>query len=312
MSSLPVLAKIDLNLIRILHTLLTTQSVSKSAFRLGMHQPGVSAALKRLRALTGDPILVRSGSVMVPTDVGRGLIEPSTIILREADRLFIGTRDRRFDPAVSSAVLRVACSDYLDPTFLPLLIGEIRRRAPNVTLELVSLSADLDYRARLASGELDLVIGNWLKPPPDLHLGRLFSDEVVCLVARDHPAVRRPLTVDKYLSCQHVAPNPFHAAGPGVIDDHLASLGLSRQVAVRCPIFTLLPQIVADSLLVLTTGRLFCSRFVDKLPVRIVPCPVGFPPMRFYQLWHERSHQSAAGRWLRETTRDVASRLRAN
>ena len=49
MSKPPALAKIDLSLIRILHTLLTTRSVSKSAVRLGMHQPGVSAALKRLR-----------------------------------------------------------------------------------------------------------------------------------------------------------------------------------------------------------------------------------------------------------------------
>ena len=27
------------------------------------------------------------------------------------------------------------------------------------------------------------MIGNWLKPPPELHMGRLFSDEVACLVA---------------------------------------------------------------------------------------------------------------------------------
>ena len=36
-----------------------------------------------------------------------------------------------------------------------------------------------------------MVIGNWLKPPDDLHLGELFADEVVCLVGKDHPAVRR-------------------------------------------------------------------------------------------------------------------------
>ena len=44
---------------------------------------------------------------------------------------------------------------------------------------------------------------------------------------------------------------------------------------------------VAQSLLVLTTGRLFCSRYVDTLPVRIVRCPVAFPPLTYYQLWHD-------------------------
>jgi len=33
---------------------------------------------------------------------------------------------------------------------------------------------------------------------------------------------------------------------------------------------------VAQSLLVLTTGRLFCSRYVDALLPRIVRCPVAF------------------------------------
>ena len=41
--------KIDLHLIRVLHTVLTERSVSRAAIRLGMHQPAVSASLKRLR-----------------------------------------------------------------------------------------------------------------------------------------------------------------------------------------------------------------------------------------------------------------------
>ena len=52
--------KIDLHLIRVLHTVLTDRSVSRAAIRLGMYQPAVSSALKRLRELAGDPLLVRS------------------------------------------------------------------------------------------------------------------------------------------------------------------------------------------------------------------------------------------------------------
>jgi hypothetical protein len=50
---------------------------------------------------------------------------------------------------------------------------------------------------------------------------------------------------------------------------------------------------VASSLLVLTTGRHYCERFVGQLPVTILQCPVEFPRMRYYQLWHERTHASA-------------------
>jgi DNA-binding transcriptional LysR family regulator len=66
---------------------------------------------------------------------------------------------------------------------------------------------------------------------------------------------------------------------------------------------------VAESWLVLTTGRLFCSRYVDQMPVRIVRCPVAFPPLTYYQLWHELTHASASMRWLREQVREVARRL---
>jgi hypothetical protein len=52
-----------------------------------------------------------------------------------------------------------------------------------VQLELMPLTRDYDYRRHLAHGDVDLVIGNWLRPPEELHLGRLISDDVVCLVA---------------------------------------------------------------------------------------------------------------------------------
>jgi DNA-binding transcriptional LysR family regulator len=287
--------------------------------RLASTQPAVSAQLKRLRALTGDPLLVRSGHGMTPTDAALQLLEPATRVLNDADRLFSPrARSRSFEPLSSAATFRIAASDYLDPMFLPTLVAHLKHVAPQARLHLLPLSGEFDYRRSLAAGEVDLVIGNWLEPPGELHLGRLMSDEIVCLVADDHPASRlspRAWTAERYLACEHVAPMPFHAgargAAPGVIDDHLASLGLARDVVVRSAHFSLIPLMVAQSLLVLTTGRLFCSRYVDTLPVRIVRCPVAFPPMAYYQLWHELTHASAAQRWLREQVRDVARRIGA-
>jgi DNA-binding transcriptional LysR family regulator len=81
-------------------------------------------------------------------------------------------------------------------------------------------------------------------------------------------------------------------------------------VVARCPHFGQIPAMVAESLLVLTTGRHYCERFLDRLPVQILPCPVQFPRMMYYQLWHERTHSSAAGRWLRDQVKAVAAALR--
>ena len=180
--------KIDLHLIRVLHTVLTERSVSKAAIRLGMYQPAVSASLKRLREMAGDPLLVRSGSGMVPTDAGLRMLEPSASILRtgEGNKQYnVRLRDllkrgaesmfsdaRGFDPATAQHTFRIAASDYLDPLFLPQLVAQIKQQAPCCPIEIHPLSAESDYRARLALGEIDVVIGNWTTPPDDQHRHR--------------------------------------------------------------------------------------------------------------------------------------------
>lgn len=308
--------KIEFHLVKVLHVLLTERSVSRAALKLQSTQPVVSAQLKRLRELTGDPLLVRAGNAMTPTDSALALLEPAMHLLQDAERLFSPrARSSGFDPATSGTSFRVAASDYLDPLFLPELVARIQHLAPQVRIELHSLSGEFDYRRSLALGEVDLVIGNWLEPPGELHMGRLLSNEIVCLVADDHPVTRmssRVWSTQKYLECEHVAPMPLHPGARGVIDEHLGDLGLARRVAVRSAHFSLIPLMVAQSLLVLTTGRLFCSRYVDSLPVRVVRCPVPFPPMTYYQLWHDLTHTSAPLRWLREQVRDVARSLGAH
>ncbi len=300
--------KIDLHLIRVLHTVLTERSVSRAAIRLGMHQPAVSAALKRLRDLAGDPLLVRSGAGMVPTEAGLRMVEPSASILRAAEVLFTGVRG--FDPQTATSTFRVAASDYLDPLFLPQLVAQIKSVAPGCQIEIHPLSAAANYHAQLAQGDVDVVVGNWLKPPEDLHLGKLFADEVVCLVRADHPATRRGWSVESWLASEHIAPTPTHPGARGVIDDHLEGLGLTRNITARCPHFGLIPSMVASSLLVLTTGRQYCERFTDALPVKVLECPIDFPQLMYYQLWHERTHASASAKWLRERIKAVAAALR--
>lgn len=300
--------KIDLHLIRVLHTVLTERSVSRAALRLGMYQPAVSASLKRLRELAGDPLLVRSGASMVPTVAGLRMIEPAADILRSAETLF--SEARSFDPATAHHTFSLAASDYLDPLFLPQLVSQVKAAAPNCHIEIHPLSADADYRNHLAQGQYEVVIGNWLKPPEDLHLGRLFGDEVVSLVSLQHPAARRGWDLEAWLAAEHIAPTPTHPGARGVIDELLAAQGLSRNITARCPHFGLIPAMVAGSLLVLTTGRQYCERFTSHLPVQVLPCPVPFPRMMYYQLWHERTHASNAGRWLREQIKSVAASLR--
>jgi DNA-binding transcriptional LysR family regulator len=306
------MTKVDLHLVKVLHTVITEGSVSRAAMKLASTQPAISAQLKRLRTLTGDALLVRAGTGLAPTATALALVEPAATLLRAADAIFGERRaGRAFDAAHSDTRFTIAASDYLDPLFLPELVARLQREAPHARIDLHPLSSDYDYRKSLARGELDLAVGNWLEPPGELHLGRLVSDEIVCLVGEDHPAARNPRGWNpaRYLDADHVAPTPFAPGVRGVIDDHLAELGLERRIVVRSPHFGLIPLMLAQTHLVLTTGRLFCSRYVEALPLKIVRCPIEFPPLTYYQLWHDVTHASPAGRWLREQVRKVARAL---
>ena len=180
--------KIELSLIRAFHTVITERSVSRAALKLRTTQPALSGQLKRLRGLIGDPLLVRAGNAMAPTAVALGLLPAAAQVLQGAQALFGGhAAAQGFVPALAAQHFRVAASDYLDPIFLPELVARVRSQAPGVTLDLLPLTRDYDYRGHLARGEVDLVVGNWLAPPAELHLGRLVSDEIVCLVGLDHP-----------------------------------------------------------------------------------------------------------------------------
>ena len=74
---------IDTYLLRVLHTLLMERSVTRAAVKLNQSQPAISAALRRLRDITGDPLLVRGKAGMVPTEYGLRLLEPTQNALRD-------------------------------------------------------------------------------------------------------------------------------------------------------------------------------------------------------------------------------------
>jgi len=287
----------DAQLLRTLHTLLTECSVSRTAERLGQSQPAVSVALRRLRELTGDPLLVRSGSRMLLTSHAQTLIEPVAQALAGIEQVLHPSD--RFDPATSRQHFRISTPDYLSVFFVPAIIECFHAQAPFATLELTHLQAEGGYERGLEDGSLDLVIGNWRSPAQHLHLLPLCDDDLVCLIRDQHPIRPGGLTRDAYLAADHLDVLTHSACGQGTIGTELEKTGLARRVSTTLPYFCLAPYALVKSNLVFTTTRAFAKHYAELLPLRIEPFPVPADPLRYYQLWHARKHRSLASRWLR-------------
>src|SRR5215468_3888448 len=118
----------DLNLIRVLVAVAESRRVELAARALGMSQPGVSNALRRLRVIYDDPLFVRSPQGMRPTPRALPLIEAAREILELHKTRMLGQPD--FAPLSTHTEFRFAMSDIGEMVFLPRIIEHFRLHAP--------------------------------------------------------------------------------------------------------------------------------------------------------------------------------------
>ncbi|AOJ41619.1 LysR family transcriptional regulator [Burkholderia sp. AU33423] len=308
---------LDARLMRILLVLLTERTVSRAAVRLNMSQPATSAALKRLRTLLGDPLLVRSRYGMVPTEFGARLIEPLRNALRVID--FIRIQQPRFDARTSVRTYRIGCPDYLNVLFVPKLVALFRERAPDAQLVFHPLGDGFDDERALADGELDVVIDNRPARSSRFRQDDLFDDRVVCLMRATHPLARHgTMTAAEFADAPQLCPTPSWLEASGAIDRQLERVGLQRRIVVTLPHFELAAHALVRTDMLLTTTYRLARHYAKLLPLAAVALPAEPPDIVYRMTWNESGACAEGVRWLRgliaEATRawlDAEARLPA-
>ncbi|WP_321966388.1 LysR family transcriptional regulator [Burkholderia cepacia] len=289
---------LDARLMRILLVLLTERTVSRAAVRLNMSQPATSAALKRLRTLLGDPLLVRSRYGMVPTEFGARLIEPLRNALRVID--FIRIQQPTFDARTSVRTYRIGCPDYLNVLFVPKLVALFRERAPNAQLVFHPLGDGFDDERALADGELDVVIDNRPARSSRFRQDDLFDDRVVCLMRATHPLARHgAMTAADFADAPQLCPTPSWLEASGAIDRQLERVGLQRRIVVTLPHFELAAHALVRTDMLLTTTYRLARHYAKLLPLAAVALPAEPPDIVYRMTWNESGACVDGVRWLR-------------
>jgi DNA-binding transcriptional LysR family regulator len=302
---------LDVRMMRTLWILITECSVSRTAEILGLTQPTASLALKRLRELLGDPILVRSGGALVPTERALELRETLPRLLATIDAQLAPLPD--FVPAQSDRRFRIVAANCLGAVFIPRIFATAAIEAPNVALEIVPMPQHDDLMAHLSDGTIDLVIGNWPKPPEQLRIAPLLSTPIKCVTQPDHPLARldRRMTLDDYLAARHLTPSADQRRQFSPIDGRLMELGRARRIVASVPEYALAPHVLAMSDLVFTTGAPFAEQIAREHGFALLDAPEDFGNMDFYLLWHDCKHHSPAHHWLRRLLKRIAGGLKA-
>lgn len=286
------LRRIDLNLLVILDALLSEQHVTRAAERLHLSQPAVSHALARLRDLLGDPLLVRAGSTLVPTARALELVAPLAEALAQVQSLLA---PNTFDPATARRTFRVAMSDYGAAIILPGLIRTLRREAPGIDLQISHASREGMLEGVL-NGDIDVAAGVFPEMPNELRSSVLFEERYVCLLDRRRLPADGVLDLPTYLSRPHVLLE-MRGSGTPEIERALTALRERRRVAISLPHWSVAPQLISGTDLILTVSSR-SVRDIDQQQLIVLPPPFEIAPFTFVLAWHKRRGGDQALNWL--------------
>ncbi|WP_027209948.1 LysR family transcriptional regulator [Burkholderia sp. WSM2232] len=287
----------DLNLLRVFLAIWDLRSLTAAGDRLGLTQPAVSHALRRLRNLFEDPLFLRTPGGMVPTDAAYRLYPPlaqALAIINDAMQQLA-----RFDPATAQRVFRVSMSDMSEFYFLPPLVAMLDREARGIRIEVANLPVE-SVSAAMRAGEVDLALGY----VPGLDAGcvsqTLFVDEHVCLVRAGHP-LRNTKPTREDLSALRYVYASTNATGHRMVEQWLDELDFKRDVVLRLPHFVVAPEIVMNTDLAVIFPESIARRFNRGKAFRVLPLPFSLPPIEIKVHSHTQFAADPGITWLRES-----------
>ncbi|WP_273808904.1 MULTISPECIES: LysR family transcriptional regulator [unclassified Pseudomonas] len=289
------LRDLDLNLLLVFHQLLIDQQVSIAAEQLGLTQPAVSNALRRLRTAMGDELFVRTGRGMQPTPYAARLAGPVAEAITTLSMAL--EHDDGFDPATSDRKFTIAMTDIGEIYFMPRLIDALKDRAPSISIATLRSHAGLSDA--LGNGEVDLAVGLL----PNLQAGffqrRLFLHRYICLCRKGHPIASQPIDSDRFSAYGHVR-ILASSTGHGEVDNYLNRAGLNRTIRLEVPHFVAVGHILQKSDLIATVPERFASSCLEPFDLVALPLPFVLPEIPINIFWHTRFNKDPANQWLRQ------------
>jgi DNA-binding transcriptional LysR family regulator len=302
---LAVLGRADLNLLTVFRALDETRHVTRASRLLGLSQPALSHALRRLRQMFGDPMFVRTPRGMTLTPLAESLAGPIRQALTQLEGEVL---DRGpFRPAELTRTFKIRTTDYLEALVSPSLLAALAVEAEHVRFAALPVGTSLP-KADLESGACDLAVAGFFEDiPSGFQQEVLFDDTFACAVRKGNPLSRAgALTLDAFCAGRHVLVAPSGEL-TGAVDRVLARRKRARRVVAGTSAFMVAAWICANSTYILTAPSRLLTSLAGPLGLRTFAPPISLPPIRVSQVWHERSHADPAHQWFRELVRRTTS-----
>lgn len=292
---------IDLNLLVTFSYLYRYRSVSIAAEKSFVSQSAMSHSLARLRLLLDDPLFVRKGHRMDPTEHAHH-IAPTISQLLDAITHNLLTK-AHFDPTNYSGVCRIGLTDYAEFIFAPAIYDSIREQAPNAQISFINVNRS-NYVALTEQEKLDLVIGSMPALDDEFESHYLYTEKHVCLADPRMLALKSELTKEVFAGIEQALVSPDGSLTTQV-DKKLAEHGLSRRVTVASRNFLTIRSLLKQRRLIAIVPEkmALAEGFDDHLTTFEPPVPVA--DFDIAMLWHTSRNSEDKNVWLRELVQGV-------
>jgi len=294
---------ITLNMLVVLEALCVHRNTVKVAQQLNITQPAVSQCLKRLRAIAGDPLFVRTQNGLEPTPQCLALRDHAITVLDICERI-VTSGAPEFDPAKTRHRFTVSIPQQKTQHLFHVLGILLSEKYPSLSVDITSLP-EADGLAALSAGALDLFIGFSGKQVEAAYRSEKitsFNCKVIC--SNQCPLYPQgKLEKSTFLNTPHVKVS--QGLDNTLLDGVLQSLGLMQKTLILVPdkesAYELVRQNNCLFMVDLQTAEKLCHQ--DK-NLKILQEDFSLPSIDIYQVWDARRDVDPANAWLRKYIRE--------
>lgn len=302
---------LDLNLLVALDALLTERNVTRAAERLCISQPGMSAALQKLRDHFSDPILERVGRKFELTARAREMTPTIKELLSTIDTLAKATPE--FNPQESNRTFSIAMSAYCADVISARLASFLLQKAPSIVCHIDDLSSD--SLSELDNGKHDFCVTVAQRAILDpayaegsLMEKHLFTDQF-CVVASSGNS-----KFNKISGFQDFCDLPYVET---VFSGHVTSIveyafrGQIRKPMTRitAPSFWNAMTLASQSDFVTIVPRRMLETYKQALKLQTKPFDLPIPHLHETLMWHMRADDDRGSIWFRNVLDEICGDL---
>jgi DNA-binding transcriptional LysR family regulator len=293
---------LDLNLLVALDALLTERNVTRASERIGISQPGMSAALQKLRDHFDDPLLERVGRRLELTPRAKEMTGIVKEVLSTIDTLSKATPS--FDPIDSSRSFAIAMSTYCADIIGDKIAAYLLDNAPSITCRIDDLSSE--SLSQLDNGRYDFCITVAQRAILDpAYVGgsllekHLFTDQFCVVAAADNDKFRKVKNFREFCSLPYVEV-VFGGNVMSIMD--YAFRGQVRRPMTRMslPGFGNALSLVSRSKYVTIAPRRLCEVYKKSLSLQTKSFELPIPHLRETLIWHMRVNDDGGNIWFRD------------